>query len=153
MKVKTLLKQAKKCKTESDVDGLLDVLRDEFTKHFSYGWYNHEASMEDGSPFVRFEINREICDNYVTMIRPEIRSGALVVTVATSHMRDGFGMSSQNYEQADGLEEAVIEARDDQTVKEICKIAAELAIADHRLLIEQVGVPESIAREVAKKCW
>jgi hypothetical protein len=153
MKVKTILKRAGKCKTDDDVDGLFDLLHGEFSKHFRLGTYNHEALMEDGAPFVGFEIIREINDHYATKIRPMVRDGALVVVVGTDYFKDGRGLASQNYEQADGLDEAVIEAYDDQTVKELCEIATDLAIADHRLLIERVGVPESIARETAKKCW
>lgn len=53
----------------------------------------------------------------------------------------------------DFLDEAVIDADPDQTINDLAQRAKELAIADHRLLIEHVGVPESVAREAAEKSW
>lgn len=155
MKVKTLLAQAAECKTQEDADKLLDTLQRVFgsTKQLAHlPEYNSEAYMEGDKPFVRFELNQEISEHYITMIRPEIRNGELVVVVETDHMLDGLGMSSKSWETEDGMED-VIEADDDRTVADLAKRAKELAIANHAQLIERVGVAHAVALKAAQKSW
>ena len=75
MKVKSLLAQAAKCKTQANADKLLDTLQRVFGNTepvCNLYMYNIEACMEDGKPFVSFELNHKISDHYITMIRPEI---------------------------------------------------------------------------------
>lgn len=155
MKVETLLAKAAKCKTEADANNLLEVLRNVFGNarplaHLPQ--YNSEAYMGGGTPFVRFELNQVISEHYITMIRPEIRFGKLMVDVVTNHMLDGLGMSSQSWEVQDEMEDT-IEADDHRTIAGLAQQAKELAIANHALLIERVGVPSSLARDTARKCW
>ncbi len=155
MKVKTLLAQAAKCASEQDANNLLETLKRVFgnarpLSHLPTA--NEEGYLEEGKPFVRFELNREISDHYITMIRPEIRDEKLVVVVVTNFMPDGHGMQSESWEVVDGMEE-VIEALPDQTVAELARMAVVCAIADHRELIERVGVPRAVAKLAAKKSW
>ncbi len=155
MKVKSLLAKAAKCKTQDDADNLLDTLQRVFGNarplaHLEQN--NREAFLEGDKPFVSFELNQEISEHYITMIRPEIRNRALVVVVATNHMLDGLGMSSKSWETEDGMED-VIEADDDRTVADLAKRAKELAIANHAQLIERVGVAHAVALKAAKKSW
>jgi hypothetical protein len=155
MKVSTILAKAATCKSKEDAERLLDVLERVFgnAKQVAHlPIHNREASMEGDRPFVRFELNREISEHYVTMIRPEIRYGQLVVVVATNQMLDGLGMESRNWETVDGMED-VIEARPDQSVADMMKLAVGLALADHAELITCVGVPSKVARLAAKKSW
>ena len=153
MKVSTLLNKAKKL---ADADAVLKLLQDEFGNAKSLNHLheaNSEAYMEDDDgPFVRFELNREISDHYITMIRPEIRNGALSIVVATNHMLDGLGMSSQSWEIPEGMDD-LLEAYPEQTTSQLAKRAVELAIMHHRQLIENVGVPMNVALKAAKKCW
>jgi hypothetical protein len=161
MQVQQLLDQAAACTSEDDAAALLSNLVTAFsaTGPLSHlGVYNTEAYMEERpskepAAFVRFELNRIISEDYITMIRPEIRDGQLVVVVITNRMLDGLGMASKSWEVPDFLDEAVIEADTDSTTDDLAQRAKELAIADHRLLIERVGVPESIARETALQSW
>ena len=108
--------------------------------------------MEGDGPFVRFELNREISGDYITMIRPEIRGGALAVAVATNRMLDGMGMGSQRWETPEGMDD-LLEAYPEQTTSQLAKRAVELAVMHHRQLIENVGVPAYVALKAAKKCW
>lgn len=152
MKVSALLIKAKKA---ANADAVLKLLQEEFgnaklLNHLHEA--NSEAYMEGDNPFVRFELNREISDHYITMIRPEIRNGALSIVVATNHMLDGFGMSSQRWVTPEGMDD-LLEAYPEQTTSQLAKRAAELAIIHHRQLIENVGVPMNVALKTAKKCW
>ena len=152
MKVSTFLKKAKKL---ADADAVLKLLQDEFGNAKSLDHLheaNPEAYMEGDDPFVRFELNREISEHYITMIRPEIRNRALSIAVATNHMLDGLGMSSQSWETPEGMDD-LLEAYPEQTTSQLAKRAAELAIMHHRQLIENVGVPMNVALKTAKKCW
>lgn len=156
MNVSTLLEQASQCKTEEDAAQLLQALQDAFCdegplSHLPMA--NPQSYMEGDAPFVNFELNRIISEYYITMIRPEIRDGELTVVIVTNHMKDGLGMGSQDWEVVEGLDEELIEARPEQTIEELATRAKELAIADHRLLIEQVGVSESNAQDAALKSW
>lgn len=156
MNVSTILEQALQCKSQEDADSLLDTLREAFggTGPLSHlGSMNDEAYMEGDKPFIRFELNRLISEHYVTMIRPEIRDDKLAVVVVTNYMRDGAGLSSQSWDVADGFDEEVLDGYAGQEIDELAQRAKELAIADHRLLIERVGVPESAAEEAAQKSW
>lgn len=155
MKVKSLLAKAAKCKTQEDADKLLDTLERVFGNARPLAHlprYNSEAYMEDDAPFVRFELNQEISEHYITMIRPEIRDGKLVVDVVTNRMLDGMGMSSQSWEAEDGMEDT-IEADGDRTIADLAQHAKELAIANHAQLIERVGVAHSVALDAAEKSW
>mgnify|MGYP007095981364 CR=1 FL=1 len=155
MKVKSLLAKAAKCKTQEEADKLLDTLERVFGNARPLAHlprYNSEAYMEDDAPFVRFELNQEISEHYITMIRPEIRNGKLVVDVVTNRMLDGMGMSSQSWEAEDGMEDT-IEADDDRTIADLAQRAKELAIANHAQLIERVGVAHSVALDAAEKSW
>ena len=155
MKVKSLLARAAKCKTQDDADNLLSTLERVFGNARPLAHlpkYNSEAYIEDGTPFVRFELNQEISEHYITMIRPEIRDGKLVVDVVTNRMLDGMGMSSKSWEAEEGMEDT-IEADDDRTIADLAQRAKELAIANHAQLIERVGVAHSVALEAAEKGW
>jgi hypothetical protein len=154
MKVKELLEQASRCKTDTDVEQLLDRLQQTFAKsrwlrHLSV--INREACIEN-HPFVRFEFNREISEDYVMMIQPQIRDGECSVTIQTNRILDRLGLSSQHWEVIDGMDE-LIECDPERTVSDVAVRAAELAMMQHSLLIESVGVPETIARKTAKVCW
>lgn len=155
MKVKSLLAKAAKCRTQADADKLLDTLRRVFGNakpvcHLA--WFNSEAYMEGDKPFVNFELNREISEHYITMIRPEIRDEKFVVDVVTHHMLDGLGMSSQSWEAVNGMEDT-IESDGDRPVADLAQRAKDLAIADHAQLIERVGVAHSVALDAAEKSW
>jgi hypothetical protein len=116
MEVKSLLAKAAECKTEADAEKLLEALMEAFSDEPSVSHlpqFNSESYMEDGKPFVRFELNKEISEHYITMIRPEIRDGKLVVDVVTNHMLDGMGLASCSWEAEEGMEDA-IEADDDR---------------------------------------
>lgn len=160
MKAKSLLAQAAKCKTDADAHALLAALRDAFcaTKALRHlGTYNDDASMEGDQPLVRFELNQKISDEYITMIRPEIRDGKLVVDVVTNRMTDGLGMQSKSWEVVDGLEDVLPRQDDDvengMTIAQLANLARDAAIANHADLIERVGVRRELALKVAKKSW
>jgi len=156
METKTLLAKAKRCKTEGDAEKLLNTLERDFGKlrpvtHLDQA--NSEAYLEaEGKPFVRFEMNRVISDDYITMIRPEIRDEELVVTVATNRMLDGRGMMSKSWETVEGMDD-LVESYPGRTVRDMVERAVQLAISHHRLLIERVGVPQQVAETAAKECW
>ena len=155
MKVKSLLASATKCKTQADAEMLLETLVRVFgnaRQLASLPQNNSEACMESDKPFVHFELNQVISAHYITMIRPEIRDGKMVVVVVTNRMLDGLGVSSQSWEAEDGME-VIIEADDDLTVADLAQRAKEQAIANHVQLIERVGVVHSAALKVAKKSW
>lgn len=160
MKATSLLAKAAKCKTEADAQALLDSMQKAFCapkalRHL--GVYNPEAYMEDGKPFVRFELNHKISDSYITMIRPEIRDGALTVEVVTNHMHDGLGMDSKSWSEVEGLEDHLPRRDDDiengLTIANLVTQAKEAAIACHAELIERAGVPRKLALATAAKVW
>ena len=156
MKVKSLLAKAAKCKTQADADNLLNTLQRVFgnAKPVCHlGSFNSEAYMEGDKPFVHFELNQEISEHYITMIRPEIRDGKFVVVVITNHMLDGLGMNSKSWKTVEGLDEDVLEGDADRTVADMAQRAKELAIANHAQLIERVGVSHAVALEAAEKSW
>ncbi|HIH2744877.1 TPA: hypothetical protein ACYLN4_000543 [Burkholderia lata] len=155
MKVKSLLAKAAKCTTQEDVDQLLATLERAFADARPLAGLdknNSEAYMEDGKPYVRFELNHKISDHYITMIRPEIRFGKLAVVVITNCMLDGKGMASQSWEVVDDMDDA-IEATEDQTTDDLVKRAKEQALANHAELIQRVGVPRLIAEKAARQSW
>ncbi len=155
MKVKSLLAKAAKCKTDADADKLLQTLRSVFGDAKSLAHLsqcNSEACMEESKPFVHFELNQKISEQYITMIRPEIRDGKLVIDVVTSHMLDGLGFESKSWEPVEGCDDT-IEATDTQTVAELIHAAKRQAISNHAQLIETVGVSKVLASATAEKCW
>ena len=156
MKVKSLLAIAAKCKTPEDANKLMDTLRRVFANTRPVGHlpeYNAEAYMEGDQPFVRFELNKEISDHYITMIRPEIRHGKFVVVVVTNHMLDGLGMSSQSWAEVEGMDDLIEADDEDRPISDLANRAKELAIINHARLIERVGVTYSNALKAAKKSW
>lgn len=155
MKIKSILAQAAKCTTQEDAQNLLETMKRVFGNHkllSHLGIYNDEYYMEDEKPFVRFELNREISDEYVTMIRPEIRGGKFIVVVQMNRMNDKLGMWSRDFEVVDGMDDD-FEQDGEQTIDKVCKRVVAQAIGYHQLLIESVGVPESLAKKTAKSSW
>lgn len=155
MKVSTLLAQAAKCTTEADASSLLESLEQAFgtSRYFKHlPEANRESYLESDGPFVRFELNRLLSDHYVTMIRPEIRSGKLVVVVQTNNMLDGHGLSSRNWKVVDDMDE-VVESDDTSTVADMAKRAKQQAIMHHEQLIERVGVSHEAAVRAAAASW
>ncbi|WP_449393357.1 hypothetical protein [Eoetvoesiella caeni] len=156
MKVSELLTRALNCHNQTDVYHLHTLFRQLFAtsaplSHLSPA--NDETCLEDDNqPFIRFELNREISGDYVTMIRPEIRDKKLVIVVATDRTDDGLGLCSESYTTIDDMDE-VIYTEPHETVFQLTKQAAELAITQHRKLIESVGVPIELAAKTARKCW
>jgi len=156
MNVQTLLDQAAQCKTDSDAQDLCLAMQEAFTESGPLSHlpvYNPDFNMEDAGPYVQFELNRVISEHYITAIKPEIRDGKFAIVVRTSHMKDGLGMQSQNYEIVNGFDDEVIDGEPEQTIEELAQRAKELALKDHRLLIERVGVPEAAAQEAALASW
>lgn len=155
MKVKTILAKAKRAKTDEDSVAILETLHGAFGKTKELGWlgtYNNEAYLEGGNPFVQFELNRIISDDYITMVRPAVRDGAMTVEVMTNHMKDGKGMFSTSWEVALDLED-ILEADEDQTIQSLAQRAKEIAIHHHSMLIESVGVNFALARQTAEASW
>ena len=158
MNTTELLKQASKYKSEAAARKLLDALTDAFqeSKIGHLETANGDFRLEDDGVFVSIEFNREISGDYITMIKPEIRGGKLSVYVATDRMLDGIGMQSQNWKLATAGQaelEDEIEVDEDREISDVAERAAKLAIQHHQRLIEQVGVPDSIAAETARQCW
>lgn len=156
MKVKTLLAMAAKCTTEKDAQTLLSKLSEAFevTRALGHlGVMNQDFMMEDSGPYVKFELNHVISEHYITCIAPEVRDGKLSIVVTTNHMLDGLGLSSQSWSVVEGLEEDVIEAKDDQSISDLAKVAKMLALANHAELISRVGVLSQQAKIAAKKSW
>lgn len=156
MNVHILLEIAALCRTDDDAEAMLSTLQKEFAEagplaHLQQT--NPEAYMEGDAPYVRFELMRVISGHYVTTIRPEIRDGALSVVVVTDHMKDGLGIQSQRASKVEGFDEEVIDASHDQTIEELATRAKDLAIGDHRLLMERVGVAQDVAYEAAHAAW
>ena len=156
MNVQTLLDQAAQCKTDSDAQDLCLAMQAAFTESGPLSHlpvYNPDSDIEDAGPYVQFELNRQISEYYITAIKPEIRDAKFVIVVRTSFMKDGLGMQSQNYDIVPGFDEEVVEGEPGQTIEELAQRAKELALMDHRMLIERVGVPEAAAREAALASW
>lgn len=155
MKIERLLAKAENCTTADCAADLLTMLERVFGRArplAHLGQANAESFMEGDTPFAGFELNRVISNHYITMIRPEIRDGALTVAVVTNRMLDGAGLGSQCWEAVDGMDE-LIKCEPLQTVDEIARKAKAMALLHHRVLLEQVGVPDDTAIVVARKRW
>lgn len=155
MKIETLLSLAAVCKTKQDAVSIGLALEGVFNqtqalKHLPTA--NNEAHMEGESVFVGVELNREISNHYITMIRPEIREGTLSVIVCTQHMRDGLGLASTSWEALPDMEE-LLKPLQGETIAGMATRAKLIAIAHHAELIRRVGVPEEQAKIAARKSW
>lgn len=160
MKIKTLMARAARCTSEADAQALLSELEKAFcsTKALGHlGTFNSEAYMEGEHPHVRFELNHKISDSYITMVRPEIRSGEFSLLIETNHMLDGLGMQSQSWAAVADLDAALPRDQDEVenglTIAQLAGQAKDIAINFHAELIERVGVPRTLAKATAKKCW
>jgi len=155
MEIQALLNQAEKCKTDADSDALLATLKDlfgGFEQFANIPVANEEAYVEEGKPFVRFELNRLYSEFYITMIRPEIRFGELSLSVVTNFMKDGLGMQSKNWEAVEGMDDVIV-GRPGQTAADVAELALQCALANHQELLERLGVPTKAAKEAAVASW
>lgn len=157
MKIRTLINKAAKCKTDQDVAELLSIMQDKIgNSRFLSNLVeaNSEAYMEDGgsSASVRFDLNYGLSDDYIILVRPEIRYGEFCIYVATNLMIDGRGFGSQNWKEIDSsVNELKFDL--DSTVSSACKRAKEVAIENHLALLDSVGVPGKLAATIAKNSW
>lgn len=160
MKVKTLLALANRCTNDTDAEALLDKLRDAFSKTRALrnlSETNPDSSMEglpnQGTPLVRYDLNHELSSQFIILIQPEIRDGKMCVTVATNHMKDGFGLQSQDWDVFGDLEE-VIEADSEMTLAQLAQAAKHEALEQHAELLQAAGlVTNKAALRIAKTCW
>jgi hypothetical protein len=154
--VKNFLAYAAKCKTEADAIPLLTALQEAlFLDAPDLAWLerqNDDFSIENGKPYVHFELNRVISDHYITTIRPEIRDGKMRVNVATNRMLDGHGLMSQRWEVAHELDEDILPSSD-MTMQAVALRAKRIAIDQHVTLLEMLGIPRADAQELCKKLW
>lgn len=156
MKISAFLTAAKKCTTPADVATLELQVREAFmaTKALAHlTQANNESDRETpGDAYLRFEANRVISDEYITMIRPEISQGVFVITVVTNRMLDKHGLASKSWEQLEDMDD-LIEADSQSTVHSMAKAAKDKAIDHHLRLIESVGVPRVFAGRAAQRSW
>lgn len=155
MKVSTLQEQAVQCKTQSDADELLRMLIKAFMKkgvlsHLNQA--NSESFIEGDKPYVKVEFNRVVSDGYIIMIQPEIRDNKLIVVVVTQRMLDGLGLSSESWEAVEKMDDQIT-CYPAQSIDEVVVQAMHLAIDHHRQLIESVGVPSKLAKDLAREYW
>lgn len=154
--VSEILEQARMCKTQGDVNSLLDELRGAFTgcpTLFKLKAANGEASLKNGEPHIRFELNKVISPHCLTIIRPELRRGKFSLAVATYLVSDGSGEMSKSREAAHGIAEEFIEAGVGHDLLDLGARAKELATAHHRTLLVNVGVPPFSANSLAEQSW
>jgi hypothetical protein len=155
MKIQSLLGIAKLAKSEVDAAELLLLMVEEFgkvRKLKNLGSMNEEAYMEGDHPHVSFELNQVISDDFVTMIRPEIRDGSFSIEVITNKMLDGHGLSSKDWEVVDNLEDE-LDLDGVETVAQVGLMAYEKSVFNHASLIEKLGIPFADAHKLAKKVW
>ena len=155
MKVKTLLALAATCVTEDDAQNLLYALKDAFSKTSALGHLpaaNLDASMEGDTPFVRYELNNVLSDQFILMIQPEIRDEKLCVAVCLNHMKDGLGMQSQDWELFLDLE-TCLDAEPDETIAALAKRVKEVALDHHAELLTSVGLKRAPAKRAAAQSW
>ena len=156
MKISAFLNAAKKCTTPADVATLELMVREAFmaTKALRYLTpANNESDLEaPGGAYLHFEANRVISDEYITMIRPEIRDGKFVIAVVTNRMLDKHGLASKSWDQLEDMDD-LIEAEPEQSVYELAQAAKDKAIDHHMRLIESVGVPRVFAGKAAQRSW
>lgn len=148
MLIQTLLEQAANCRTDEDCQALLAVMRAEFfengpLKHFTPGWQG--ACLNDGDPFLGMDVAKDISNDYVLEIRPEIRRGHLFVRILLVNHASGINSHDD-----------VSPFRDDtgeNTVAKLCELVKKKAIRLHQELIESVGVPKHEAARIASDCF
>lgn len=153
--VQGMLDYAAKCKTEPDVIQLITALKLVFLDAPGLAWLtmaNDEVYIEDGEPHVRFELNRVINGDYVTVIRPTIRRSKLSVQVLTKHMRDGLGLQGKSWDIADDLDD-VIHPGVGMALDALALRAEQVAIGHHASLLEKLAIPREEAEYICTKNW
>ena len=156
MRISTLLNAAKKARTDVEIAELLENFKAAFLGTRALGHLptaNDEAYLEKkGCPHLQFELNRVISNEYITMIRPEIRDGIMTVGVTTHRMLDKLGMASQKWEELEDFDN-LLHGNSTKTVKSLAQVAKLFAIDHHGRLIRTVGVSDLLADKTAKKSW
>lgn len=158
MNVKSLLALAGECKTEKQVLPAFLQFKSAFTSHFEKRLSRLCLANDDywlekpGQPFLQFEVNYEISNEFIISAKIEIRTGALVVYVVCNHMLDKLGMYSRSC-KPDNENEALLEFEGDSSVQMIIKAMVDEFIRQHTLLLMAVGLNTEEADKAAKRRW
>lgn len=160
MNVKSLLVLADKCTTKKQVEHVLGDFVGAFTQHFDKRLShlrvaNQDACLEGqkkNRPYLRFEANYLVSDEYVICGLIAIRDGALAVYVVCNRMHDKHGMESRHWTPLDddGRE---LSFDEETKVSYIVKGLVDEFIQQHALLIESVGIEKHDAEKLAKEQW
>lgn len=157
MNVKSLLDKAAACTTDEQAQEAAQALAEAFGKTRALSGLsalNIEGYIEaPGRPHLSMELVRQLSEHYALCIVPEIRDETLTVVARLDHFKDGQGMQSCDFERVFDEDSDILEAQEEQTVKELAKLAKEMAIKLHARLIESVGVSERAAQLAAKRAW
>ena len=159
MNIKPFLDLAAQCKTDKDANALLDSLIEAFKgdeselNHLSV--CNSEFCMSDNGPEVSFQLNHVISEHYITMIKPMIGEGKFTCLVETNHMLDALGMHSKKWEMVEGMEEVWEYSEDGNIldINELTKHLEKLALINHRLLVERLGISQQDAEVAVQAAW
>jgi hypothetical protein len=155
MHVKLFLTQAAQCKTQEDLDALMETLQQHFCRASplaSLPQYHVQAYMFGESPFLRVELKHIISGYHVTEIRPDIREGKLIVEVETFYIPDGLGVTSEHASAIEGMKDT-LEPEGNAYLDEVAQDAAEQAVANHVMLLERAGAAYGDARTIAMQAW
>lgn len=154
--INTFVTSATKCKTVAGLQKLLQRMKDEFLKNTLLSPLvaaNDEIELVGGSqPFLRFELNQVISQHYITMVQLEIRDSKFNVRICTNRMKDGLGMSSQNWEPIEELDDDIWVLDEETVTTLVDKIYMKL-MRNHAALLETMGIDSINAYLVACAAW
>jgi hypothetical protein len=158
MQIKTLLQQADRCTSMEDVPALCAVIREALaqTKLFSRvkfeqdTQFKHEALVSEAGAHVHLRFNRQHSDMFLTRVSLIIDEEGFAMSVITSNCQAGFGNSEYSME---GMEDEYVDTSPEDTLEEVMAEVRALAVKHQRILLELVGVPNTLSAEIAEKLW
>lgn len=162
MTVKELLERFAGCKTYKEAKEVSDGMIAEFSARSSRIGHLQTANENVDNSVTEIDFNRVLSNYYITTIKVVIEYGEFSVWVSTNHLRDGHGLDSQDcqvvmvdgkYLEDGGYLEENLHISAEETLLNIAQRAATIAIRQHQILIEQVGIPQAMAVDLAQSCW
>lgn len=158
MQCSTLVRRAAKCKTREEAQDFAAILAQAFLKTralrgLEYLTNNDEGTIDsDGQLYAKIDLVHLPSGHFAISVAPEIREGKLGLSVNTLHLKDGFGLHSQDWETFGDLEEW-LEAEEGESIAQLARRAKEEALRQHAVLLTEVGLMPPAAIAAAAKSW
>ncbi|MEB0032895.1 hypothetical protein QN372_19275 [Undibacterium sp. RTI2.1] len=151
MKINQFLKQARKCKSRSDVRDLYEIFEREFCDSVEFEKHQvFNKDFEANPATFSLDLNVKLSNMFSISVQPRLDNLDLKISVSVIYMKDGQGEMSRNFEV---FHEMLDDVEFDQTMifAEVATLAKETVEKMHAELLEMMGMTAQQGKDLIRQ--